>query len=152
MTSILPLLFVLSITALKQAYENILKWRVDNMVNQSLVVVIRNGKEQEIMCEDIVQGDLVKVSRDCDVPCDLVLLKSSEESEKCFITTVNLDGESNLKTLLVPKGLPALETSEYGKSFDDNLLKSHSPQMNSTLWDKLNVNRPKPTCTLSKVG
>jgi phospholipid-translocating ATPase len=112
MTSIVPLLFVISITAAKQAYENILKWRADNMVNKSMVIVIRNGVEEEIKCEDIQQGDLVKVSRDCDVPCDLVLIKSSEQSEKCFMTTANLDGETNLKTLLVPKGLPSLDISK----------------------------------------
>lgn len=68
--------------------------------------VIRNGVEIDIKCEDILQGDLVKASRDCDVPCDLVLLKTSDPDAKCFVTTANLDGESNLKILLVPKGFP----------------------------------------------
>lgn len=68
--------------------------------------VIRNGVEIDIKCEDILQGDLVKASRDCDVPCDLVLLKTSDAEGKCFITTANLDGETNLKTLFVPKGFP----------------------------------------------
>lgn len=62
--------------------------------------------EIDIKCENIVQGDLVKASRDCDVPCDLVLLKTSDPDGKCFITTANLDGETNLKTLYVPKGFP----------------------------------------------
>lgn len=68
--------------------------------------VIRNGVEVDIKCEDILQGDLVKASRDCDVPCDLVLLKTSDPEAKCFVTTANLDGETNLKTLFVPKGFP----------------------------------------------
>lgn len=109
LTSIVPLVFVICATAAKQGYENFLRYRADNMVNKSHVCVIRNGVEQDVKCEDIQQGDLVKISRDCDVPCDLVLLMSSEENGKCFITTANLDGESNLKTLLVPKGLPKVE-------------------------------------------
>lgn len=60
----------------------------------------------DIKCEDILQGDLVKASRDCDVPCDLLLLKTSDSDGKCFVTTANLDGETNLKTLFVPKGFP----------------------------------------------
>ena len=73
-----------------------------------MVTVIRNSVEVDIRCEDITPGDLVRVSKDCDVPCDLILLKSSDD-RKCFITTANLDGETNLKTLLVPKGLPDVE-------------------------------------------
>lgn len=46
--------------------------------------------------------------KDCDVPCDLVLIKSSDPNFKCHITTANLDGETNLKTLMVPKGLPSV--------------------------------------------
>ena len=81
------------------------------MVNKSMVTVIRNGLETAIKCEDIAPGDLVKISRDCDVPCDLVLLKSSD-SGKCFITTANLDGETNLKTLVSPKGLPDYDVTK----------------------------------------
>lgn len=69
----------------------------------------------DIKCQNIVPGDLVKVARDCDVPCDLILLHSSETGGKCFVTTANLDGESNLKTLTVPKGLPKLEPGENKK-------------------------------------
>jgi phospholipid-translocating ATPase len=96
---------VICVTAAKQGYEDFLRYRADNMVNKSMVTVIREGIETDIRCEDITPGDLVKVSNNCDVPCDLVLLKSSAEG-KCFITTANLDGETNLKTLVVPKGLP----------------------------------------------
>lgn len=71
-----------------------LRYRADNMVNQSLVTVIRNSVEEEIKCEDIMPGDLVKLTRDCDIPCDMVLLKSSAEN-KCSITTANL-GEKYL--------------------------------------------------------
>uniref|UniRef100_A0A1L8DEI0 Phospholipid-transporting ATPase n=2 Tax=Nyssomyia neivai TaxID=330878 RepID=A0A1L8DEI0_9DIPT len=109
LTSIIPLVFVISVTAMKQGYEDYLRHRADNMVNYSLVTVIRNGIEMDIKCQNIVPGDLVKVVRDCDVPCDLVLLKSSDPHSKCFITTANLDGESNLKTLTIPRGLPAID-------------------------------------------
>lgn len=110
LTSLIPLVFVICVTAAKQGYEDFLRYRADNMVNKSMVTIFRDGVEIDIRCEDICPGDLVRISKDCDVPCDLVLLKSSDNG-KCFITTANLDGETNLKTLVIPKGLPDYEIS-----------------------------------------
>lgn len=35
MTSLLPLVFVIAVTAAKQGYEDVLRYRTDNMVNAS---------------------------------------------------------------------------------------------------------------------
>lgn len=90
--AIIPLIFVISVTAVKQGYEDFLRYRADNMVNKATVLVIRKEREMEILCENIIPGELVKITRDCDVPCDMVLLRSSSDDGKCFITTANLDG------------------------------------------------------------
>ncbi|XP_017063689.1 phospholipid-transporting ATPase IF isoform X1 [Drosophila eugracilis] len=115
MTSLLPLVFVIAVTAAKQGYEDILRYRTDNVVNSSPVTVIRDGKEAIIKSQDVIPGDLIVVERDCDVPCDLVLLRSTDPHGKCFITTANLDGESNLKTLMVPRDLPTVDIQEMHK-------------------------------------
>ncbi|XP_067641161.1 phospholipid-transporting ATPase IF isoform X2 [Eurosta solidaginis] len=115
LTSLLPLFFVIAVTAAKQGYEDILRYRTDNVVNQSPVTVIRNGVETNIQSQYVCPGDLVVIERDCDVPCDLVLLRSTDPHGKCFITTANLDGESNLKTLMVPRDLPLVELNQLHK-------------------------------------
>ena len=42
-------------------------------------------------------GDILKIYKEEEVPVDLCLLKSSKNNGVCFVDTVNLDGESNLK-------------------------------------------------------
>lgn len=82
------------------------------------MTVIRNLIAQEVQCREIRPGELVKVKKDCDVPCDMVLLWSSDSRGKCFVTTANLDGETSLKPLKVPK--PLLNTT-FDKTFQDKI-------------------------------
>ncbi|XP_075156670.1 phospholipid-transporting ATPase IF [Haematobia irritans] len=107
MVSLIPLLFVMIVTGIKEAHEDYQRYKNDNLVNYSKVTIIRNGQEQQIESRYICPGDLIVVRTDWDVPCDIVLLHSTDRNGKCFVTTANLDGESNLKTLMVPRGLPA---------------------------------------------
>ncbi|XP_017156698.1 probable phospholipid-transporting ATPase IF [Drosophila miranda] len=102
LVSLIPLLFVMVITALKEGLEDLSRSRSDKIVNTARVTVIRNGQEQCIDSQFIVPGDLVVVTSNGDIPCDLVLLQSSRTDNKCFITTANLDGETNLKTIFSP--------------------------------------------------
>ncbi|KOC61372.1 putative phospholipid-transporting ATPase IF [Habropoda laboriosa] len=112
LTSILPLNFVILVTACKQGYEDYLRHKLDQKVNRALVTVIRNKCTQSIHCSQIVVGDLVKVSREQDVPCDLLLLSTTEDSERCYVTTSNLDGETNLKTIMIPKVISKMSPSQ----------------------------------------
>ena len=43
-------------------------------------------------------GDVVKVEEGQQFPCDLVILKTSLPTGKCYVMTANLDGETSLKT------------------------------------------------------
>ncbi|KAH8408858.1 hypothetical protein KR009_002409 [Drosophila setifemur] len=104
LVSLLPLLFVMIITALKEGLEDLSRSKSDKLVNTARVTVIRNGKELVINSEFIVPGDLVIVTNGGDVPCDLVLLQSSGADNRCFVNTANLDGETNLKTIHAPLG------------------------------------------------
>uniref|UniRef100_A0A8C8G237 Phospholipid-transporting ATPase n=1 Tax=Oncorhynchus tshawytscha TaxID=74940 RepID=A0A8C8G237_ONCTS len=114
-TSGLPLFFVITVTAIKQGYEDWLRHKADNEVNKYLVTVLEDGRRARKESEKIKVGDVVEVVEDETFPCDLILLQSSREDETCFVTTASLDGESNHKThYTVPdteKGLESLSAT-----------------------------------------
>ncbi|XP_077387733.1 phospholipid-transporting ATPase IG isoform X3 [Festucalex cinctus] len=97
-TSGLPLFFVITVTAIKQGYEDWLRHKADNEVNKYPVTVLENGLRLRKESEKIKVGDVLEVEEDETFPCDLILLTSSRDDDTCFVTTASLDGESNHKT------------------------------------------------------
>ncbi|XP_016107925.1 probable phospholipid-transporting ATPase IF isoform X1 [Sinocyclocheilus grahami] len=97
-TSGLPLFFVITVTAIKQGYEDWLRHKADNEVNGAPVFVVRSGSLVQTRSKNIRVGDIVRVAKDETFPADLVLLSSDRVEGTCHITTTSLDGETNLKT------------------------------------------------------
>ncbi|XP_035269234.1 probable phospholipid-transporting ATPase IF isoform X3 [Anguilla anguilla] len=97
-TSGLPLFFVITVTAIKQGYEDWLRHKADNEVNGAPVFVVRSGGLVQTRSKNIRVGDIVRVAKDETFPADLILLSSDRAEGTCHITTASLDGETNLKT------------------------------------------------------
>ncbi|KYQ93719.1 transmembrane protein [Tieghemostelium lacteum] len=108
LTSILPLSFVLIITATKEALEDYRRYQSDKKSNKEIYSVVKEGSLQSIYSQDIKVGDIIKIPNGQQIPSDLVLLSSSHENGLCYVETSNLDGETNLK---VRKSLT--ETNQY---------------------------------------
>uniref|UniRef100_A0A8C3PA82 Phospholipid-transporting ATPase n=1 Tax=Chrysemys picta bellii TaxID=8478 RepID=A0A8C3PA82_CHRPI len=97
-TSGLPLFFVITVTAIKQGYEDWLRHKADNAMNQCPVHFIQHGKLVRKQSRKLRVGDIVMVKEDETFPCDLIFLSSSRGDGTCFVTTASLDGESSHKT------------------------------------------------------
>ncbi|XP_077408195.1 phospholipid-transporting ATPase IH isoform X2 [Vanacampus margaritifer] len=97
-TSGLPLFFVITVTAIKQGYEDWLRHKADKAVNQCPVHVLQHGKVIRKQSCKLRVGDIVYVKEDESFPCDLILLSSSRDDGTCYVTTASLDGESSHKT------------------------------------------------------
>ncbi|XP_042194917.1 phospholipid-transporting ATPase IF isoform X2 [Callorhinchus milii] len=109
-TSGLPLLFVITVTAVKQGYEDWLRHKADNEVNSAPVFVVRSGCLVQTSSKNIRVGDIVRITRDETFPADLVLLSSDRQLGTCYVTTASLDGETNLKTHISIKETSLLKT------------------------------------------
>lgn len=96
--SILPLAFVLLVTAVKDAYEDWRRHRSDKIENNRNASVLVNDQFQLKRWKDIRVGEIIKVHANETLPCDMVLLSTSDATGVAYVQTINLDGESNLKT------------------------------------------------------
>uniref|UniRef100_A0A8C4I054 Phospholipid-transporting ATPase n=1 Tax=Dicentrarchus labrax TaxID=13489 RepID=A0A8C4I054_DICLA len=86
-TTVVPLVLVLSVTAAKDATDDIVSTFV-------LFPVLRLRSEKWM---DVQVGDIIKLENNQFVTADLLLLSSSEPLNLVYIETAELDGETNLK-------------------------------------------------------
>ncbi|XP_046487089.1 probable phospholipid-transporting ATPase IA isoform X4 [Neodiprion pinetum] len=115
-TTLVPLIFILSVSALKEIVEDIKRHRADDEINKREVEVLRNGKWEWVQWQAVAVGDVVKVHNNKFFPADLIMLSSSEPQGMSFIETANLDGETNLKIRqAVPETAKLLDTKELTK-------------------------------------
>ncbi|KAL9238949.1 hypothetical protein vseg_013314 [Gypsophila vaccaria] len=96
--SLFPLLFVLSVTAIKDGYEDWRRHRSDLKENNREALVLQLGRFEKKKWKHIQAGEIVKIFADETIACDMVLMGTSDPNGIAYIQTMNLDGESNLKT------------------------------------------------------
>ncbi|XP_068278596.1 phospholipid-transporting ATPase IB isoform X2 [Nyctibius grandis] len=96
-TTLVPLLFILTVAGIKEIIEDYKRHKADSAVNKKKTIVLRNGMWQNIMWKEVAVGDIVKVTNGQHLPADMIIISSSEPQAMCYIETANLDGETNLK-------------------------------------------------------
>ncbi|EEQ98194.1 cation-transporting ATPase, putative [Perkinsus marinus ATCC 50983] len=110
-TYIGPLVFVLLCTMLKEASDDIKRWRRDKAVNSKKYTRVNTavGDLEKVASADIKVGDVLQVLTNERVPADMILLRTEfgEQEGKngqTYIRTDQLDGEKDWK----PRKAPSL--------------------------------------------
>ena len=123
--NVLPIIVVLVFSAFREILEDSARHRSDKYQNNLQYTIVRNQHMQQTPCKDIRQGDILVLNNKEEVPCDALLLRSSNDSHLAYVSTANLDGEVNLK----PK-------TALLRDFDEERLKLIQPVIGTDLPSK----------------
>ncbi|KAI3640282.1 hypothetical protein MIR68_001160 [Amoeboaphelidium protococcarum] len=118
-----PLIVIFTISAIKEALDDVARYRMDLENNSRQFSVIRDGQMvNQMKSEDIMVGDIVRLNNEQEIPCDVVLLyaepltddhgEALTDNGVCFVQTANIDGETDLKVKRVPLQLQSLDTEQ----------------------------------------
>nr|XP_025043214.1 probable phospholipid-transporting ATPase VD isoform X2 [Pelodiscus sinensis] len=104
--TMLPLVAVLTIIAVKDGLEDYSKYKLDKQINNLLTKVYSRKEKKYIeQCwKNVNVGDFIRLSCNEIIPAYIVLLYSTDPDGICHIETASLDGETNLKQRQVVRG------------------------------------------------
>ena len=96
-SAIIPLLFVLLVSMIRELLEDIQRYKYDKINNEEKVIVYRNNILEIVKSESLEVGEIILIKNNNQIPCDCLILYSSFEEGICYLETSSLDGEKTLK-------------------------------------------------------
>ncbi|XP_023791890.1 probable phospholipid-transporting ATPase VB [Cyanistes caeruleus] len=122
--SVIPICVIMAITAIKDAWEDFRRYKLDKEVNHMGCYIYSREEHAyvEKCWKDVRVGDFVQLQCNEIIPADILLLYSSDQNGICHLETANLDGETNLKQRQVVKGLSSQDTVFEPEFFQNTII------------------------------
>ncbi|XP_032687358.1 phospholipid-transporting ATPase ID isoform X2 [Odontomachus brunneus] len=122
-TTAIPLIGVLTLTAVKDAYDDFQRHSSDSQVNNRKSRTLRGSNLREEKWSQVQVGDVIRMENDQFVAADVLLLTTSEPNGLCYIETAELDGETNLKCRqCLPETAEMMDNHELIGQFDGEIV------------------------------
>ena len=87
-TYIAPLAFVLTVTLMKEAWDDIQRWQRDKELNNKRYErMTTKGHYTHVTSAKMKVGQIIKVHQNERIPADLILIYTTEKSGSVFIRT-----------------------------------------------------------------
>ena len=119
-TAIFPLIFVLSISMIRDLIEDLSRLTYDRINNNEEIIVFRDGKFIKSISSKLNIGELIIVNENKQIPCDLILIDSNLNDGMAYVETSSLDGEKNLKPKISNNNLCGVFKNLLNSSNDEN--------------------------------
>ncbi len=97
-TAIFPLIFVLSVSMIRDLIEDLSRLKYDRLNNNDEVIVYREGKFIKTISSSLQLGELIIVLENKQIPADMIIIDSNLNDGMAYVETSTLDGEKNLKS------------------------------------------------------
>lgn len=95
-TVFFPLLFLISITAVRDFLEDYRRRQSDTEENEKTVEMRVNNDWKTVQWREVTVGSVVRVKENEYFPADLIII-ATQDKGICYVETKNIDGEPNLK-------------------------------------------------------
>ncbi|KAH0777755.1 hypothetical protein KY290_009166 [Solanum tuberosum] len=101
---------IVHVSATKEAWDDYNRYLSDKKANEKEVWVVRKGIRKHIQAQEVCVGNIVWLRENDEVPCDLVLIGTSDPQGLCYVETAALDGETDLKTRVVASACTGIDS------------------------------------------
>ena len=103
LTAIIPLIFVLGVSLIREAIEDLARYNYDNLNNEEEVWVFRKNKFIKSTSRTLKHGEIILIYENINIPADIILIDSGFSEGTCYVETSSLDGEKTLKLKVANK-------------------------------------------------